>query len=66
MIVSGANTCKEKGPLGTEAKAPPYFVVVGVELKVHLEPCEACQQWNAPIRDGTKIPTEGGGSQPCI
>ena len=29
---------KEEGPLGTQANAPPYFVVVGVELNAVLEP----------------------------
>ena len=32
---------KEESPLGTEAKAPPYLLVVGVELNAFLELPEA-------------------------
>jgi hypothetical protein len=43
-IVSRAcNEYNEEGPFGTEAKAPPYFVEVGVELKVLLELRDALQ-----------------------
>ena len=41
-IVRGRSKArKEQSPRGTEARAPPYLVVVGVELNTVLEPREA-------------------------
>jgi len=52
---------------GMDAKAPPNLVAVGVALKASLEHCDAQQQGDAPCgRNRTKIPTEGGGTQPRI
>jgi len=56
----------EQSSFTEEAKAPPNLVAVGVELKASLEYCEALQPDTACIRNGTKIPTKGGGAQPRI